>query len=219
VSGLTEPTASPETAPAPAPASRWRAEALELLRMVASFLVMFWLLKTYVIEGYEVQGPSMYPTITERERILVFKLPHNLAKLPFLHGLQAVEAGDIVVFDSNDEVNKRYIKRVIAAGPPRPAANTVSAKGPDPEDAQVRVRFERGAVYVNRERLEEDYLPAEQRVSRDVDSASLKPGEYYVLGDNRGESKDSRSFGPVVDEQVIGTALLRIWPPSKFGMF
>lgn len=219
MSGIAEPTEFPESAPAPAPASRWRAEALELLRMVASFLVMFWLLKTYVIEGYEVQGPSMYPTITERERILVFKLPHNLAKLPFLHGLQAVEAGDIVVFDSNDEVNKRYIKRVIAAGPPRPAANTVSAKGPDPEDAQVRVRFERGAVYVNRERLEEDYLPAEQRVSRDVDSASLKPGEYYVLGDNRGESKDSRSFGPVVDEQVIGTALLRIWPPSKFGMF
>lgn len=219
MSGLTEQTPTPPPTAAPARAVRWRSEAAELARMVAVFLVMFWLLKTYVIEGYEVQGPSMYPTVTESERILVFKLPHYLAKLPFLHGYQPIAPGDILVFDSNDEVDKRYIKRVIAEGPPAPGPNTVSAHGPETDEPGVEVRFDHGAVYVDQKRLEEDYLQPDNRVSRDTDSVVLKAGEYYVLGDNRGQSKDSRSFGPVADDQIIGTALLRLWPPSKIGFF
>jgi signal peptidase I len=186
--------------------------------MVAVFLVMFWVLKTYVIEGYEVQGPSMHPTIANRERILVFKLPQTLARLPFFPAYQPIAPGDIVVFDSNDAASKRYIKRVIAAGAPLLRGNTVAARGLEPERPVVQVRFDRGTVYVNDRRLEEHYLMPDDLLSRDRDRAQLGPGEFYVLGDNRGESKDSRSFGPIGESQIIGEALLRFWPPGKIGL-
>lgn len=186
--------------------------------MVAVFLVMFWALKSYVIEGYEVQGPSMHPTISDRERILVLKLPQTLARLPLFRGYQPVRPGDIVVFDSNDASNKRYIKRVIAAGPPADPRNAVSAQGTAPETPAVEVRFERGSVFVDNRRVEERYLAPEDLVSRDRDRAALGAGEFYVLGDNRGESKDSRNFGPIAEGQIVGEALLRFWPLRKFGL-
>lgn len=210
---------APETPAAPTPPPRTlRREAAELFKMVAVFLLMFWILKSYVIEGYEVQGPSMHPTISNRERILVFKLPQSLARLPLLRGYQPIQTGDIVVFDSNDASNKRYIKRVIASGPPAGRRNTVAAGALAPDDTSVEVRFERGSVYVNGQRLEERYLVPEELHSRDRHRARLGAGEYYVLGDNRGESKDSRNFGAIADGQVIGEALLRFWPLRKFGL-
>ncbi len=196
-------------------------EVTELIKMVVLFLLVFWGLKAFVIEGYEVQGDSMIPTLEDRERILVFKLPTKLAGLPFIGGFSPLDAGDIVVFDSNVENNKRYIKRVIARGPAQSAGKTVAAdavhqNGTDPDD--VKVLFEYGAVYVNNQKIEEPYLVHEEQHSPDLrDPVFLDNGEYYVLGDHRSVSKDSRSFNAVQEDQVIGKAVLRIWPLSSFG--
>lgn len=191
-----------------------RREVIELVKMVVLFLVLFLLLKTFVVEGYEVQGDSMYPTLHEGERILVMKLPFKMSHLPLLGSLEPIKQGEIIVFESRDGTLKRYIKRVIARGPSG-GANTVSATE---HNAGAHVQYELGDVYVNQRRLEEPYLVEEERESPDVDETTLEEGEYYVLGDHRSMSKDSRSFGPVQEQQIIGEAFLRFWPLSRFGL-
>ncbi len=200
------------------PQEGWRHEVFELVKMVALFLVLFFGLRTFVLEGYQVQGDSMYPVLQDGERILVLKLPHQLAKLSWFSGIHPLASGNLVVFDSRDEEDKRYIKRVIACGERPRGGNTVVADS-DASHAKtaVPVEFVRGQVYVNNALRPEPDLVADERESMDRDKALLQPGEYYVLGDHRSVSKDSRSFGPINEKQVIGRACLRFWPLSQFG--
>jgi signal peptidase I len=207
----------PPEAPTGKPANI-KAEFTELVKMVVWFLVLFFFLKWTVIEGYEVQGPSMEPTLWNNERILVFKLPHYLSRA--FTGYQPIKPGDIVVFERPEDGDKRYVKRIIAEGPARQRRNTVDAQGRDDRGpAPVSLRIERGKLFVNNQRVEESYLPVEIEESfDDSDRAELKAGQYYVMGDHRSVSKDSRVFGVIEDEKVIGKAVLRFWPLSRFGL-
>ena len=196
-------------------------EIIEFVKIIAWFLVVFFLVKTYVVEGYEVQGPSMIPTLQDRERIMVVKLPHILSQFRVFSGISALKEGDIVVFDSPVETNKRYVKRVIAKGPRQDPRNTVEAeqnREETPGHDSVRVRYDKGKVYINNKRIEESYLTPEQTSDDSPPPVFVKPGGYYVLGDNRGVSKDSRSFGPVDDSRLIGKALFCFWPPSHIRL-
>jgi len=202
----------------PASKQEVKREIVEFVKMIAWFLVLFWVVRSYVIEGYEVQGPSMIPTLQDGERILVLKLPHVLSRTWLFGSFRALDSGDIVVFDSPVESNKRYVKRLVARGVPGQADDTVRAEGNGggaPGRDLVGVRFDRGAVYVNNKRIEEDYLQPEQKtVEESFPEVRLTPGTYYVLGDNRQISRDSRNFGPITDDCVIGKALVCFWPPS-----
>ena len=188
---------------------------LDLLRAVLIFLVLFWGLKTFVAEGYEVQGDSMAPTLLDGERILVFKLPMQLSRMSLFSEIIPFREGDIIVFDGAD--NKRYVKRVVAAHPER-RANTVNARTrDDSSDNVVKVEYDHGILRVNNWQVDEPYLTDRERESPDWDLCLLKPGECYVLGDHRSMSKDSRSFRAVPDDRIVGKAVFRFWPLSRFG--
>ena len=214
---------APQAAAAQSPPDKQelKREVLDFLKLVVWFLIIFLGLRQYVIEGYEVQGESMEPTLSNNQRILVFKLPHELSKLSLFRGLNAIEPGDIIVFESPDNLTKRYVKRVIAMGSKKQSGQTVGAQGP--EDAgdpvpQVLVTYERGVVYVNNKKIEEPYIAPGARRSDEHQELLLSPGEYYVLGDNRNVSKDSRSFNAIADETLIGKAVIRFWPPSEISL-
>lgn len=210
--------ATPQSAPDKQELKR---EVLDFLKLVVWFLIIFLGLRHYVIEGYEVQGESMEPTLSNNQRILVFKLPHELSKFSLFRGLDAIEAGDIVVFESPHNPAKRYVKRVIAMGSKKRSGRTVGAQGP--EDApdpvqQVLVIYDRGEVYINNRKIEEAYVAPGARRSDEHQELLLNPGEYYVLGDNRNVSKDSRSFNAIADGSIIGKAVIRFWPPSEISL-
>jgi len=193
-----------------------RREVVEFVKMVVWFLVLFLVLKTYVIEGYEVQGPSMEPTLHDRERILVFKLPHLMSEFSLFSWIHPFHPGDIVVFDSPDDYNKRYVKRVIALGP-QPSPNTVAAGAQNAPDDSVSFEIDDGKIYVNHSLVKEPYLPPNVDFGRDNEHTVIHAGQMFVMGDNRGVSKDSRTFGPIEDNKIIGRAVLRFWPLSRFG--
>jgi signal peptidase I len=197
-------------------------EVVEFFKLVFYFLILFIVMRWYAIEGYEVQGPSMQPTLQNGQRILVFKLPHILSQFSIFSGLEALKPGDIVVFQSPDDRDKRYVKRVIAKGPAVQHGKVVSAERQDELDSSqegVRVKYDRGNVYIDHHRLIEDYIPAEENQHTETyEEVELGPGDYYVLGDYRDISKDSRTFGPIQDSKIIGKAVLRFWPLSQFAI-
>lgn len=197
-------------------------ETIEFIKLVVWFLVLYGILRTFVIELYEVQGDSMVPTLTDRERILVFKLPHNLSRIWPFHDFEAFDEGDIVVFDSKTEPDKRYVKRVVVKGPvtPRGTAAAAARNGEEGDPSRnVLVKFELGKVFVNDKRIKESYLPLDAAPCSETypNVWRVPPLSYYVLGDNRPISKDSRSFGVVDDGRMIGRAVFRFWPLRKLG--
>ena len=111
-----------------------------------------------------------------------------------LYKLANIDYGDIVVLDEEKE-GEIIIKRII--GMPK---DTVSIKD--------------NTVYVNGEELEEDYAYGE---TSDYEEITLGDDEYFILGDNRPISKDSRYFGPVKEDEIIGKVIFRLWPFNKFG--
>ncbi len=213
-------TLTPAPVQEPPDKQELKREVLDFIKLVIWFLIIFLGLRQFVIEGYEVQGESMEPALSNNQRILVFKLPHELSKFRLFKGIDAIEPGDIVVFESPDNSDKRYVKRVIAMGPKKTHGRVAGAQGPEGEDDssdKVLVTYERGQVYVNNKKLEEDYIaPGAQRYD-DKQNLLLSPGEYYVLGDNRNVSKDSRSFDAIADGTIIGKAVIRFWPPSRIS--
>ena len=196
-------------------------EIVDFVKLIVWFLVIILGLRTYVVEGYEVQGESMEPNLRSQERILVLKLPHILSQVGFFRSIDAIEPGDIVVFDSPDNPDKRYVKRAIAMGPKAYNRKTVDAGSEtntvSAEDSVI-VHFDHGTVYVNNHIIEETYLLPEAHQSLDVQNLVLGPGDIYVLGDNREVSKDSRSFEAIHDSMIVGKAVLRFWPPQRIGL-
>src|SRR5215210_6075041 len=167
-------------------------EARLLLRDLVFALMIAALVVVFIVQPVKVEGTSMLPRLHDGERIFVNKLIYydEYSWAP------KVDRGDIVVFWFPDDPSKSYIKRVVGL----------------PGDT---IEMRDGTVQVNGSILEEKYLdPKENLSTRSQAPVYVKPNYYFVMGDNRDNSSDSRSWGLVPKKYIYGKALLRYWPPS-----
>jgi signal peptidase I len=183
-------TALPEAAsPAGARAGIWKA-LLELLHDLAVAVLFCFFLITFVAQAFRVQGTSMLPLLEDGERIIVNKLVYRI---------RPIERGDVVVFWYPRDPSVSFIKRVVGL----------------PDDV---VEIKAGLVYVNGKRIEEGYLASRYRDDESYSPVQIKKGYYYVLGDHRNSSNDSRSWGEVPEKYIYGRAIFRFWPLAKAGV-
>src|SRR5690242_1569339 len=143
----------------------------------------------FFYQPVKVEGTSMAPLLSDQERIFINK---------FVYHFEPIERGDVVVFWYPLDRTKSFIKRVVGL----------------PGD-EVEIR--RGRVYINGKNLEERYVPSQY-----VDTAAYGPvqiprDEYFVMGDHRISSNDSRIFGPVPSAFIYGKAVFAYWPWTQFG--
>jgi signal peptidase I len=174
--------------------SLW-AEARLLLRDLLFALMFAALLVVFVVQPVKVEGTSMLPRLHDGERIFVNKLIY--------YGLPQLQRGDIIVFWFPDDPSKSYIKRII---------------GLPGETVEVR----EGRIFIRsggREQLlEEPYIDPQRNLSRQtLAPKEVKPHYYFVMGDNRDASSDSRIWGLVPEKYIYGKALFRYWPLGSAG--
>jgi signal peptidase I len=144
----------------------------------------------FLYQPVKVEGTSMMPTLQDQERVFINK---------FVYKLEPIERGDVVVFRYPRDPSKSYIKRVVAV-------------------AGDRVRIDAGVVYVNGHRLSEDYVPRMYEDVRSYPETIVPPHSYFMLGDHRNLSNDSRDFGTVDEDFIYGKAVFGYWPVEKLGM-
>ena len=171
-------------------------EGLKLARDVFLILVVFILLGVFAVQHVVVEGSSMQPYLNNGERLLVNKLVYyNIKSVRWGH----LERGDIVVFWYPREPDKSYVKRIIGL-------------------PGERVEVRNGKVYINGTELKEDYLDKEHNQDLPNHPAQrVDAHHYFVMGDNRDNSSDSRKWGFVPEKYIYGKAFFRYWQPSKVG--
>jgi len=194
-------------------------EVFSFIKILILCLFCVWFIHSFIVEGYEVWGPSMMETLNEGDRILVFKLPCVLRRFSFLPERWKIHEGDIIVFEGVKEDDRRYVKRVISMVPSDFSDKAVvnASNNVSQDVLQKKVEYSRDRVYINNHLLDEPYLDSKLKNSNDEDLVFLRPGECYVLGDNRKISKDSRFFGPITEDQIVGKVVFRFWPLNKMG--
>lgn len=170
----------------------WGVRLLREVLEVAVLTLLLFVAVRLLVQNYRVEGPSMQPTLHTSEYILVDKAEY------YLHSPQR---GDVVVFNYPRDVTQAFVKRVIGL-----PGDTVAVAAD-------------GAVSVNGTPLQEPYVSALYGGRCDGSADTLNPetwqlsvDQYFVLGDNRGDSSDSRCWGPVPRDDIIGKAALVYWP-------
>jgi len=180
---------SPVTTGAAPPASRQLPVVAVWVRDLLVSLAIAAFIIIFLYQPVKVEGTSMMPGLEDQERIFVNK---------FVYRWEPIERGDIVVFRYPRDTSKSYIKRVIGV-------------------AGDRVRIENGQVYVNGEALDEDYVPGDYADARSYPETVVPRNTFFVLGDHRTMSNDSRDFGPVNERFIYGKAVFGYWPMEKMG--
>jgi len=183
-----------------------------ILVVAAVFLAV--LLRGFVAEAFRIPSASMEPQLDIGDRVIVSRTAYRL---------HDPRRGDVIVFDCP-----------VNAGCPRPGKTNILVRGihvveeavllrePEPEEYIKRViglpgdkvEGKNGIVYINDQPLEEPYLPVGTRTS-DFAPTVIAPGRLWVMGDNRGNSSDSRVFGQIDQDTIVGRAILRVWPPWR----
>ena len=166
-----------------------------LLQLLLCLVLVFGVVKPFVVEPFYIPSPSMVPTLEVGDRVLVNK---------FIYRFSDPQRGDIIVFRSVAEGGVDLIKRVVGL----------------PGD---KVELLHGQVFLNGQRQNEPYVVNKPCVSGRPKTCSYGPvtvpkGHYFVMGDNRANSEDSRFIGPVPKKTIVGEAFLRLWPPGRVGL-
>src|SRR5579862_6326371 len=143
----------------------------------------------FFYQPVKVEGTSMTPALSDQERIFINK---------FIYRFEPIERGDVVVFWYPLDQSKSFIKRVVGL----------------PDDT---VEIREGHVYLNGKLLPEPYVPPESEDFGGLSPEKIPKGEYFVMGDHRISSNDSRIFGPVPRKFIYGKAVFAYWPVNHFG--
>jgi signal peptidase I len=157
--------------------------------MVVSVLVSAFII-FFLYQPVRVEGTSMLPRLEDQDRLFINKFAYRVGD---------IQRGDVVVFLYPHDHTKSYIKRVIAL----------------PGD---KLRIEQGRVYVNGRQIAEPYVPDRFSDDRSEAQIVLPEHEYYVMGDHRSISSDSRDFGPVDRDLIYGKAAFVYWPMEQAGV-
>ena len=148
------------------------------------------LIITFLYQPVRVEGTSMLPRLEDRDRLFINKFVYHFAD---------IKHSDVVVFRYPRDPEKSYIKRVIAL----------------PGD---RLRIDHGRVWLNGKQLREPYVPLEYRDNRSMAEMVVPADSYFMMGDHRSISSDSRDFGPVDRDLVYGKAVFVYWPKRDLGV-
>jgi signal peptidase I len=169
----------------------WRDEFFAWVRTLASAAVYATLIVTFGFQVARVEGQSMAPTLADQDRLIVNKLRYRLT---------SPQRGDIVMLYYPLNPDKSFVKRVIA------------------EEGDT-VRVVDGRVYVNDVPMRDDFVPAEYRSHDDWGPQVIPEGYYFVMGDHRNNSSDSRHWGFVPKKYIIGKVQVRWWPVPHATIF
>jgi signal peptidase I len=190
------------TAPIPAP---WRTIVdwvITIVIAVAAVLVI----KAYVVNPYRIPSSSMEPTLhcARPQPGCQSRYSDRVLANRFIYHFKDPSHGDIVVFETPPQAASRcgaggtFVKRLIGL-----PGDTVEERA--------------GVVYVNGRKLDEPYVKDENRDDMDFGPRTIPPGEYFMMGDNRAQSCDSRVWGSVPRENLIGEVFAVYWPPQRIG--
>jgi signal peptidase I len=169
----------------------WKDEVVAWFKTLASAAVYATLIVTFGFQVARVDGLSMAPTLEDHDRLIVNKLVYELGE---------PRPGDIVMLYYPLNPEKMFVKRVIAR-----------------EGDTVRIVD--GRVYVNDIPLHDEYVPAEFRSHDDWGPQVIQQGYYFVMGDHRNNSSDSRHWGPVPKKYIVGKVKVRWWPLQDARIF
>lgn len=164
---------------------------IEWVVVLVGAVVVALVLRTFLFQAFWIPSESMEATLLKQDRVLVNKLSYEL---------HDVHRGDVVVFRRPDEDQSEIrdlIKRVIGL-----PGETVEGR--------------EGSIYINGARLIEPYLDPADEI-RDFGPVEVPDGEYFMMGDNRDESYDSRFFGTVAEDRIVGRAFVLFWPFDRIG--
>jgi signal peptidase I len=148
------------------------------------------LIITFLYQPVRVEGTSMLPRLEDHDRLFINK---------FVYEIESIQRGDVVVFHYPRDPEKSYIKRVIGL----------------PGD---RIWIEAGRVWLNGSALPESYVPDQYRDGRSMAEVVVPSGTYFMMGDHRSISSDSREFGPVERSLIYGKAVFVYWPAKDAGV-
>ena len=176
-------------APAPPPAAKTSGIGLWLRDLLVSAAASV-LIITFLYQPVRVEGTSMLPRLENRDRLFINK---------FVYRIASIERGDVVVFHYPRDPEKSYIKRVIAL----------------PGD---RLRIDHGHVWLNGKLQSESYVPLMYEDTRSMAEIVVPDDNYFVMGDHRSISSDSREFGPVERPLIYGKAVFVYWPTRDAGV-
>lgn len=180
---------------------------LEIVKIFILAVVVIWPIRMFIFQPFFVQGASMEPNFQDGQYLIVNELGYKQidVKIDKINSFKEIKRGDVIVFRYPLNPKQFFIKRIVGL-------------------PGERIRVDKGEVFIYNEtnpegfKLEEDYLNADLITKGDNDYV-IKNDEYYVMGDNRNHSSDSRMWGPIKDSNVIGKVLLRAWPLDKIKLF
>ncbi len=186
-------TSPASTSPLPGPAieqlTNFPHELRGWVRDLAVAMSLALIIIVFLYQPVKVEGTSMAPLLSDQERIFINK---------FVYHFEPIERGDVVVFWYPLDRSKSFIKRVV---------------GLPGETIELR----RGRLFINDKELSETYVPASFFDGSSYGPLQISPGSYFVMGDHRDSSNDSRMFGAVSRDFIYGKAVFAYWPVDHFG--